>query len=335
MKLSVQIFRLFLICIIWLLFVSLSSNDSQNFDSVTVDEAELKTDGLYFAEFYDNIYRGHFENLEIKRDDMMFLTIFDQYLRAYGGNCDRYLPADKVEILNQVCKTEEVTKNGWGDVVSRVCVEYTWVGSGLYAKQELYDAYAVVDQIQRSKGLNTMMDMITNPNSMGNSVDMIHKTKGLNNDMVKLFQMNACNGEALKRFDENLELFARNKTSIRMQQASKYTTMKKTGGPTGAQNFNKLIDDLVYDQAKTWAFNKYTAGSITNVHSSAKDSQGRPKELSANYSYSGFGGNSRGSVRITFDNGLPKCIYFSDFPQNCKTPNSSILSAYSEGKYAN
>ena len=70
-----------------------------------------------------------------------------------------------------------------------------------------------------------MMDMITNPNSMGNSVDMIHKTKGLNNDMVKLFQMNACNGEALKRFDENLELYARNKASIRRQQASKYTTI--------------------------------------------------------------------------------------------------------------
>lgn len=334
MKLSVQFFRLLILSIIWLLFVSLSFSNTNNSYTTSPVELEFKTDGLYFAEFYDYIYRGHFENLEIKRDDMIFMLIFDKYLRAYGGKCDSYLPQNKVEIMNEVCKTEEVTKNGWGDVISRVCIEYTWVGSGLYAKPELYDAYAEIDQIQRSKGLNTMMQMITDPNSMGNSVDLIHKTNGLKNDMIKLFQMNTCNSAGLKRFDENLELFALNKTSIRMQQASKYTAMKKSGGPTGDQNFNKLIDDLVNDQSKTWAFNRYTAGSISNVQSSVRDSEGRPRELSANYSFSGFSGNSRGSVRITFENGLPKCIYFYDYPQNCKTPNSSILAAFASGKYS-
>ncbi|SNR47502.1 hypothetical protein SAMN04488009_2034 [Maribacter sedimenticola] len=335
MKLSVPFYRFILLIITWLLFISHSKSFDHYSNPKVSEELEFKTDGLYFAEFYDYIFRGHFENLEMKRDDMFFLVIFDKYLRAYGGQCDRYLPAGKVEILNQVCKTEEVTKNGWGDVVSRVCVEYTWVGSGLYAKPELYTAYAEIDQIQRSKGLSTMVDMITNPNSMGNSVDMIHKTNGLNNDMVKLFQMNACSSAGLKRFEENLELFALNKAPIRMQEASKYTTMKKSGGPTGNQNFNKLIDDLVYDQSKTWAFNKYTAGSISNVQASLKDSEGRPKELSAYYNFSGFSGNSKGSVRITFEKGLPKCIYFYDYPQNCKTPNSSILAAFAEGKYAN
>ncbi|MDO1514705.1 hypothetical protein Q2T41_18785 [Maribacter confluentis] len=45
-------------------------------------EWEFKTDGLYFVEFYDYIFRSHFENLEMKRDDMFFLVIFDKYLRA-------------------------------------------------------------------------------------------------------------------------------------------------------------------------------------------------------------------------------------------------------------
>ncbi len=296
---------------------------------------ELNTDGLYYAEFYDYIFRGHFEEIDVSRDDMQFLLIFDQYLRAYGAQCSGSLPTNKVQIMNEECATEEVTKNGWGDVISRVCVKYVWVGSGLYAKTALYEAYGEIDKIQRSKGLGTMMDMITDPNSMGNSVDMIHKTNGLKGDMLKIFKLNACGSPGLKRFEENLRLFALNKQSIRMEKASKYTTMKKSGGPTGDQNYHKLIDDLVYDQSKTWSFNRYTKGSISGVTTSSRDSEGRPMELSANYSFSGFSGNSKGSVRITFKNGLPKCIYFYDFPQNCKSPNSSIISSYAEGKYAN
>ncbi|TDT45155.1 hypothetical protein CLV90_2239 [Maribacter spongiicola] len=236
--------------------------------------------------------------------------------------------------MNEECATEEVTTNGYGTEVSRICVKYVWVGSGLYAKPELYEAYAEIDQIQRSKGLGTMMEMITDPNSMGNSVDMIHKINGLKGDMLKIFKLNACGSPGLERFEENLKLFALDKPSIRMEKASKYTTMKKSGGPTGDQNYHKLIDDLVYDQSKTWSFNRYTAGSISSVTTSTRDSEGRPMEISANYSFSGFSGNSKGSVRITFKNGLPKCIYFYDFPRNCKTPNSSILSSYAEGKYA-
>ena len=337
MKSSAIFLRVFLLCLIWLLFTSFfKSHYSEPISVENKSEVlELNTDGLYYAEFYDYIFRGHFEEIDVSRDDMQFLLIFDQYLRAYGAQCSGSLPTNKVQIMNEECATEEVTKNGWGDVISRVCVKYVWVGSGLYAKPALYEAYGEIDKIQQSKGLGTMMEMITDPNSMGNSVDMIHKTNGLKRDMLKIFKLNACGSPGLERFEENLKLFALNKPSIRMEKASKYTTMKKSGGPTGDQNYHKLIDDLVYDQSKTWSFNRYTAGSISSVTKSTRDSEGRPMELSANYSFSGFSGNSKGSVRITFKNGLPKCIYFYDFPQNCKTPNTSIISSYAEGKYAN
>ena len=336
MKSSAIFLRVFLLCLIWLLFTSFfKSHYSEPISVENKSEVlELNTDGLYYAEFYDYIFRGHFEEIDVSRDDMQFLLIFDQYLRAYGAQCSGSLPTNKVQIMNEECATEEVTKNGWGDVISRVCVKYVWVGSGLYAKPALYEAYGEIDKLQRSKGLGTMMEMITDPNSMGNSVDMIHKTNGLKSDMLKIFKLNACGSPGLERFEENLKLFALNKPSIRMEKASKYTTMKNSGGPTGNQNYNKLIDDLVYDQSKTWSFNRYTKGSISGVTTSSRDSEGRPMELSANYSFSGFSGNSKGSVRITFKNGLPKCIYFYDFPQNCKTPNTSIISSYAEGKYA-
>lgn len=337
MKTSAIFLRVFLLGLIWLLFTSfINSPYSQTITEEGNSEVlELNTDGLYYAEFYDYIFRGHFEELDVNREDMQFLMIFGQYLRAFGTQCSSSLPANKVEIMEQTCATEEVTTNGYGTEVSRICVEYVWVGSGLYAKPHLYEAKMEIEGMQRSKGLGTMMQMITDPNSMGNSVDMAHKANGLKNDMVKIFKLNACDSPGLKRFEENLRLFALNKPSIRMEKVSKYTTMKKSGGPTGNQNFVKLVDDLVYDQSKTWSFNRYTAGSISGVTTSSRDSEGRPMVLSANYSFSGFSGNSNGSVRITFENGLPKCIYFYDFPQNCKTPNSSIISEYSEGKYAN
>lgn len=300
----------------------------------TTQSLSLNTNGLYYAEFYDYIFRGHFEQLEMTRKDMQFLMIFGQYLRAYGAQCSNALPDDKVEIMEQTCATEEVTKNGYGDVISTICIKYVWVGSGLYARPDLYNAKMEVEGMQRSEAIGTMMQMITDPNSMGNSVDMMHKAKGLKNDMVQIFKQNDCTSPGIRRFEENLKLFALNKASIRIKESSKYATMKKSGGPTGSQNLNKLINDLVGDQAKTWSFNRYTSGSISGVSVLSNDSDGRPKELQANYMFSGFSGNSKGSVRVSFIDGLPKCIYFYDFPQNCKTPNSSILASYAQGEYA-
>ncbi|MEM9000249.1 MAG: hypothetical protein AAGB24_08280 [Bacteroidota bacterium] len=291
------------------------------------------TDGLYYAEFYDYIFRGHFENSAIKREDTAFLMIFEQYLRAYGRLCPDYLPADKTEIMEQICAVEEVTRNGYGTEIGRTCVEWKWVGTGLYARPDLYEAKMKVEGVQRAAGLQTVMKMVADQNALGNSVDMIHKAKGLKNDMAQFFSLNRCSGKGVKRFEDNLRLFALNRPGIRMQGTSKYADMKASGGPTGAQNLNKLVDDLVTDQAKTWAFNRYLRGSISGVTVRSKDGKGRPTVLKANYNYQGFGGRSAGWVQISFANGLPKCMYFFDFPQNCKTPNSSIVAAYAQGNY--
>ncbi|GBF20319.1 hypothetical protein C21_02490 [Arenibacter sp. NBRC 103722] len=293
----------------------------------------FNTDGLYNAEFFDYIFRGHFENIELKREDMRFLMIFEQYLRAFGRECPSYLPDDKVEIMEQVCAVEEVSKNIYGDVLSRVCVEYKWVGTGLFARPDLYNAKIEVENIQKADAVRTTMDMILDPNAMGNSVDLMHQAKGLKNDMLQIFKINSCNSAGVRRFEENLKLFALNKPSIRMEGSSKYAAMKKSGGPTGSQDYSKLIDDLVANQSKTWSFNRYTPGSISAVSILSKDSEGRPKSVKANYSYSGFGSSSKGWVQIDFNNGLPKCIYFFDFPTNCKTPNSSIVASYAQGDY--
>ncbi len=327
-----KVFALSLLFVVTSSFNKVNSNESEKLAAES-QLMKFNTDGLYYAEFYDYIFRGHFENIKIKREDMEFLAIFEQYLRTFGKQCSSYLPTDKVKIMQQECAMEQVTTNGYGIETSRVCIKWRWVWSGIYAKPDLYNAKMEVERIQRSDALRTTINMITDPNAMGNSVDMIHKIKGLKNDMAQFFTLNPCNSVGIKRFEENLKRFALNKPAIYMHGVSKYAAMKKSGGPTGLQDFNKLIDDLVANQSKTWSFNRYISRSISNIIVQSKDNQGRPTELKANYSFSGFSSNSKGQVRITFTNGLPKCIYFSDFPNNCKTPSSSIVASFARGKY--
>ncbi|WP_299337165.1 hypothetical protein [uncultured Psychroserpens sp.] len=323
-------------CILFIVLTSFSKSDLKNPKISIIDQEpeELVTDGLYFAEFYDYIYRGHFENLTIKRMDVEFLMIFEQYLRRFGRQCPKFLPTNKVEITELVCTVENVTTNGLGVETSRYCVEWEWIGTGIYAKPDLYYAKKEVEKLHQQDGLQAAFKMIADPNALGNSVDVIHKANGLKNDMAQIFNLNACNGSAIERFESNLRLFALGKPSIRMTKQSKYAKMKTSGGPTGLHNYNKLINDLVSDQSKTWSFNRYISGSISNLTIHSKDSQGRPKDLKANYNYKGFGNSAKGWVRVTFKNGLPDCMYFFDFPNNCKTPNSSILASYAKGDYA-
>ena len=326
---------LFVLGFVFVLSTSFSKTPTGTSEMATIGEQAVifNIDGLYYAEFYDYIFRGHFENIEIKREDTEFLMIFEQYLRAYGRQCDQYLPTNKVKIMDQVCATEEVTTNGYGMETSRICIEYKWVPSGLYARPELYDTKMEVDRIQRAKGLQTVMAMVTDPNAMGNSVDLLHKAKGLKNDMAQIFTLNPGNSTGIKRFERNLKLFALQKPAVRMQGNSKYAAMKKSGGPTGAQDLRRLFDDLVANQARTWAFNQYIAASISGLTIQQNDAEGRPAVVKANYNYKGFGSSNTGWVRINFTAGLPKCMYFFDFPANCKTPNSSIVASYAQGAY--
>lgn len=175
---------------------------------------------------------------------------------------------------------------------------------------------------------------MTDPNAIGNSMDMVHKLKGLKNDMAQMFTLNTCDSKGVRRFEENLKRYALNQKPIRMEGASKYATMKTSGGPTGQQNLNKLFNDLVTNQAKTWAMNKYVANSISRVEVLQKDEQGRPLVAKANYRYQFMGSPGEGWVQINFKQGLPNCLFFHDFPQNCKSPGSSIVASYAQGKYS-
>lgn len=172
--------------------------------------------GLKNEELFANIFLGDFEALPFKRDDITFSSLFGAYLQSYAEYCSSSLPANKVEMTRQECARERVVRNGWGVEISRTCIEWRTVGTGLYADPALYSAKSTVERAQAAKILNpksgggilggvleALTDLTSGKtlNEMGNAIDV-------SNDVAPLVKMNACSGPGLKRFQENLRRFA-------------------------------------------------------------------------------------------------------------------------------
>jgi hypothetical protein len=104
-------------------------------------------------------------------------------------------------------------------------------------------------------------------------------------------------------------------------------------GVPGEQNYTKLIEDLVSENAKSWMMNRFVSGSVKNLTVITTDSGGRPSKLTAQYAFDGFGGRSSGTLTLTFSEGVPECMYFFDFPSTCRKPSPAIANAYAAGHY--
>lgn len=295
---------------------------------------QFKTVGLNNAAFFDYIYRGHFENIELDVSSSHFLMILSGYLNTFGSLCPDELPENKVEIMTDVCSRESVTTNGYGVEVSRYCIAWKTIGTDIFADPKLYAAKMRLVAKQDQNALRTVIDMYTNPNAMGNSVDQVHKAKALLSDWSNFFRFNACDSKSVKQFETNLLAFANQQKPERLKGMSVYEKIKILGGPAGDQDHAKLLNDIVSNQSRTWAMNKYTANSISNVREFKSADQTQIVTLKANYNFSGLLGKQTGGVTVKFKDGLPDCIYFSDYPNNCKKPNSALVAKYGLGEYA-
>ncbi|PIB38346.1 hypothetical protein BFP75_17350 [Maribacter sp. 4G9] len=294
---------------------------------------QFRTLGLNNAAFFDYIYRGHFENIELDVNSSHFLMILSGYLNTFGSLCPEQLPEDKVEIMTQECSRENVTTNGWGVEVDRYCIAWRTVGTGIYADPKLYAAKMRLVAKQDQNALRTVIDMYTNPNAMGNSVDQIHKAKALQTDMANFFTLNGCDSKSVEQFATNLLAYANQKPPARLKGMSVYEKIKILGGPAGDQNYSKLLNDILGNQSKTWAMNRYVPNSISNVREFKSSDKTQTVSLTANYNFSGLLGKQTGAVTVKFKDGLPDCIYFSDFPENCKKPNGALVAKYGLGQY--
>ena len=295
----------------------------------------LSADGLSNRGNVTGLFTGDFTAVDFNRDDLVFEVFFQQYLSAYARTCSASLPPNKVEMTRQECATEEVTRNGFGVEISRTCVSYVTVGTGLYADPDLYAAKLQIERLIAADTFRHVGRMLTQADPIAGALSLVSTSQAAASDMNALLGMNACASPALKRFQDNLRRFALNQPPIRLDgdPAPASTVAPAPGTPFRDHNYRRLTEDLVADQARTWALNRFVTGSVTAISVSSRDAFGRPAQIVARYSYQGFNGLSPGTVTVHFTDGLPDCLYFFDAPAVCRTPNRKVVAAYATGAY--
>jgi hypothetical protein len=274
---------------------------------------------------------GNFEDVPFKRDELFFNLLFNAYVTEYAKNCDSTLPPDKIELTKRECSSQEIVKNGYGITISRNCVSWRTVGTGYFAAPKMYTALQTLEQFL----LGNVLSMAQNADVMGASVKMTGEMKSVHMDMAALVRMNGCDSPGLKRFQENLRLFAHDLQPIRIESMITKRKGEKTEVAMN-QDVRLLVEDLVYENSRQWNFNSFHKGSVDQVQILTYDSKGRPGKLTAEYLFTGFSGKKKGSVTVTFNSkGLPDCLYFFDFPSTCRPASRKIVNIYAQNGYMN
>ena len=293
--------------------------------------------GLDHEDDLTDFFVGNFADIDFDRGGMVFGVLFEQYLEAYARHCDAYLPANKVEMTRQVCADPPPLPRQPGDpppLFSNTpsCSNWRTVSLG-FADPVLYAAKAQLDNEQTANRVKDVLGSMlgAKKNIMSSAKDLLQLT----GDMDALVRMNACDGAGLRRFQENVVLFSKGKQLLLLPGAPPPVTPSALPpGVLADSDYNRLVADLVADQARLWAFNRYVPGSTSRVIV-AHDPTGRPAKILARYLFNAPGRSDRtqGSVTVSFSDDKPQCIYFSDAPNACQTPSRRIVSKYSSGGY--
>ena len=213
--------RLVLVCFV--LFVPLhglaqQSSSQQNAGGLT--SASFSASGLRNEALLTNLYIGNFKGIDFDRTNVLFAGLFSDYLRAYGSHCDAYLPKNKVEIKETYCEQQEYDYDRYGNRGgAKGCLSYGTRGTGIYADPTLYAAKEQLDSVAGPEMIHQAFNTMAGKNGDGMSVlfgalKSLGASQTITSDMNALVGMNACPSPGLKRFQENLMLFALGKQPI-------------------------------------------------------------------------------------------------------------------------
>lgn len=286
--------------------------------------------GLTHEDDLTDFFVGNFADLTFDRGSLAFSQLFQAYLEAYWRHCGTYL-RNKVEMTTQVCADSvDPTPRPFGEPPppTHGCMSWKTVSLG-YADPALWAAKNRLDVEQAGNQFKDIVGSITNP---------LRKVAGigqLTTDVDALFGLNACVSPGLRRFQENVVLFSSGKPPLLIPGEPPPVAPKPLPAAVLADSdYNRLVEDLVADQAKTWMFNRYVPGSTT-LGIVAHDPLGQPSQIRAKYFFTSLAKSARtqGSVIVSFTDGMPACIYFSDAPDKCQTPDRRLVSKYSSGGY--
>ncbi|HKO97077.1 MAG TPA: hypothetical protein VJU86_08800 [Pyrinomonadaceae bacterium] len=203
-----------------------------NITASTLTPSSFSAKGLNNEKTLTNLYLGQFNEIPFKRDNSGFGILFGEYVNSYSRQCAAYLPSNKVEITEQKCARERITKNGWGVEISRSCTEWVSVGTGYYADPKMYETKLFLDRFQTVQGIRTFIDIFTNPEkALGDTLGMVGNIMDAKSDMNNLVRMNSCSSPGLKRFQENLNLFALNGSPIVLTSPAPISNFPRAGFP--------------------------------------------------------------------------------------------------------
>jgi hypothetical protein len=299
--------------------------------------SSLITSGLRFGSDIKNIYLGEFGKVNTDNKQPLFRVLMTQYLYQYGSSCDRYLPRNKVEITKQVCTREEYSVNRFGTQVGAAsCIQWKTVGTGVYADPKLYNAYEGLTTGSLMEGFADALRILTQGDPLRNAMSMVDSANSMKQDMATLFTQNACASVGIKRYSENLIQFATGGRPIRLADPGGNSLVTgKPSLPSEAalrnQDYRQLLEDLVAADSKNWVMNKYVSESMSQIVPQNRDSNGRPTTVEGTYF---FNRNSSGTVRVLFEDGIPRCLFFWDNSSSCRPPNRAVVESLEAGKYA-
>jgi hypothetical protein len=310
-----------------------TTNAAASSRSGSLTPANLKTEDLNYGDDVRRIYAGDFEHVSIKPDGVEFGMLVGAYMKQYSLSCDRYLPKNKVEIMTQECAEERVVTNGYG-VVSKNCIEYRTVGTGRYADPQVYSLQKKADAEMAAGMMGDLVGALkNNSGDPGGMKRMTDVATYVSEDMQQFLKENACDSAAVMRFQANMLRFGENKEPIKMAGGAEAIAAASASGLTKGQSYQRLLDDLIVEESRAWAMNRYEAGSV-RVNGVNRTPDGQPTEITGGYSYNMLGQDAVGYLRLTFRDGVPECMYFSDFPGTCRTPSPRVIAAYNRDRYA-
>ena len=303
-------------------------------------------DGLNNEDDLVRIYAGDFQSVQLDRGDLEFMLIISGYMTDFGKDCKQFLPPDKVEITQQVCNDASVpppySPDGVHDIYGNPirtsgCSGYHTEGTGVYADPRLY---AAVNDVAAQAQANMVKNMLgrstgrtgraANPFTMGAQLN--DKLVAVAGEPRALINANGCGSLGLKNFQSNLIRFAKGEAPVKYAGAVVSAPVAVLPGIRDA-DFTRLLDDLVLDNSRGWMMNHYQPGSISDPIVS-HDPAGSPTRIMARYTSSGPNGRQTGRLTVSFKDGVPDCLYFSDAPDSCRLPSQRIISAYEKNAYA-
>ncbi len=289
------------------------------------------------ADILNAIFEGAFEKINLDRSSPDFEAIGGGYIEGFSAQCFNHLPANRVQIMRTECDEYWVTRNGWGVELSRSCISSHQEGTGVFADPELYAALHSTPVQAVGSAFRSIFDILTSGgNPLTAPLNMAANLIQLKNDAHAVVTENGCTSPAVKRFQKNLELFALGKEGLRRDGTVKLGVALLPPAPGTKyrdSDYTRMLDDMVSEQGKTWAVNRYIPGSVGAVKVISRDALGRPAKVSADYAFNGFSAREVGTVSLVFEDGRPSCLYFSDQPSTCRTPTHRLTTAYVQGEY--